>query len=178
MKNLFLISFVLFLFRCTGDLNQDENQAKDYDKNGPRVTTTAWSNVDTIDVEAINKDLTLGKPTLDVGIYFPSNLDPDFDKITLTKMLESFMAEKEIYETTSVQINLLWVKTGEIDPRFLSIQANETPGIPKTEYVNIYEHMRRHPARLTKETKQAFESMIESDPDNHRTIYLIGQVEG
>jgi len=132
-----------------------------------------WSVVESIDLEKINSDLMPGVPTIDVGIYFPSNLDRQFDKVTLEQVIEGFLSAKEIYKPTGVQLNLLWLKTGVVDERFLSIQANEVPGVPRTEYVNMYRHMERTPSQLTKEARQAFESIIERGKDNSRTIYLI-----
>ena len=132
-----------------------------------------WTINEAVDVNAINSDLVPGRPTIDVGIYFPSNFDPGFDKVTLPAMLDSFMSAKEIYAPAGVQLNLLWVKSGEVDPRFLAIQANEIPRIPDTEYVTLYVSSRRHPAELTEMAKSAFESVIEPDEDNSRTIYLV-----
>jgi hypothetical protein len=137
------------------------------------VKRTEWIKVDTIDIAAFNSDLINGKPTLDIGVYFPSNFDAAFDKVTLNQMMTSIKAAKEIYKPTGVQINLLWVKTGEIDPRYLSIQANEVPGVPQTEYVNMYEHSKRHPAELTPIAMDAFTSIIESDANNSKIVYLI-----
>ena len=132
-----------------------------------------WQELDTLSLDRINADIEAGKPTVDVGIYFPSNFDPDYKKVTMASMLESFLAAKEIYKPTDLQLNLLFVKTGEIDPSYLAIQANEVPGVPVTEYVNTYEHMERHPARLTGHAREAFDAIVEPDPQNDRTIYLI-----
>ncbi len=141
----------------------------------PSIETrrVAWKVVDTIDIAAFNKDVVVGKPTMDVGVYVPSNLDPAFKKVTLERMLQSIEAAKEIFKPTGVQINLLWVKAGEVHPKYLAIQANEVPGVPDTEYVNTYEHMRRHPSELTPLARSAFQSIVEPHPDNPRTIYLI-----
>ncbi len=138
-----------------------------------KIETVAWTAVDSIDINSFNNDLEVGKPTLDVGIYFPSNFDTAFRKVTLPRMMESFKVAKEIYKPTGIQINLLWVKTGQLNPNYFSIQANEVPGIPQTEYINMYSHMRRHPALLTAHAKEAFTSIVEPDKNNTRTIYLI-----
>lgn len=167
MKNLISLTVVvLIVFSACSDEETEHVREMKVDK-------VEWSEVDSIDVGEFNSDLEPGKLTMDVGIYFPSNLDESFDKVKLSSMMESLQAAKEIYAPTDVQINLLWVKTGEIDPSYLSIQANEVPGIPNTEYTNLYEHGYRNPAKLTEETKQAFESIIESAPNNDRTIYLV-----
>lgn len=136
-------------------------------------SAVAWKVVDTVDIAAFNKDLVAGKPTMDVGVYFPSNFDPAFKKVTLERLLESLQAAKGIYKPAGVQINVLWIKTGEVNPNYLSIQSNEVPGVPDTEYVNTYQHMRRHPSKLTALARNAFQSMIEPHRDNSRTIYLI-----
>lgn len=138
-----------------------------------KVAPVNWSLVESIDIKKINAGLVSGVPTIDVGVYFPSNLDPGFDKVTLEQVVKGFLSAKDIYAPTGVQLNLLWVKTGKISERFLSIQSNEVAGVPRTEYVNMYRHMKRHPSHLTDDARSAFESMIESESNNHKTIYLI-----
>lgn len=145
-------------------------EAKESNKITERVV---WKKVDTIDIRSFNKDLEVGKLTMDVGVYFPSNLDTAFHKVTLAQMMESIRNAKEIFQPTGVQINLLFVKTGEVNPEYFSIQANEVPGIPETEYVNMYVHAKRHPSQLTGHAKEAFTSIIEPEENNERTIYLI-----
>ncbi len=166
---LFLLSLSLSINSCVEYENKDERKKRESEIQ----EKVSWEIDNSIDSKVINSDLVAGKMTIDVGIYFPSNLDKAFKKVTLDKMIESFKAAKEIYKPTDVQLNLLWVKTGKVNPSFFSIQANETPGIPRTEYVNMYQHMQRHPAVLTKHAKAAFEHIVEPDKDNHRTIYLI-----
>lgn len=139
----------------------------------PAIKPVAWKVVPSVDLAAFNKDLEPGKPTMDVVIYVPSNFDPSFKKLTLEQMLEGVRAAKEIYRPAGVQINLVTVKTGVVDPRFLAIQANEIPRIPDTEYINMYEGNRRHPSELTDMARQAFQSMIEPRKDSDRTIYLV-----
>jgi hypothetical protein len=88
-------------------------------------------------------------------------------------MIESFFFAKEIFKPTGVQLNLIFTKTGNINSSYLSIQANEVPGIPDTEYVNLYDNSRRHPSIPTNHAINAFRSIIEEDINNSRTIYLI-----
>lgn len=137
------------------------------------IQPVQWLTVNAVDLRAINSDLSEDQPTVDIGIYMPSNLDPDFNKVTLDKMMESYLAAKEIYKPTGVQLNLKFVKTGEINPSYLAIQANEIPQVPATEYANTYVNMKRNPSQLTEKAKKAFQSMIEPEDHNDRTIYLI-----
>lgn len=140
---------------------------------GPALETPSWRDTLESEVAALNADLEAGAPTVDVGIYLPSNFDPAFDLVTAERMLGSFAAAKEIYRPADVQLRLLFVRTGDVDPRILSLQSNETPGVPNGGYVNMYEHNRRHPSRPTPRAVAAFESIVEPAPDNHRTVYLV-----
>ena len=138
-----------------------------------RAKPVAWKPAESVDLAGFNKDLVPDTPTMDVVIYFPSNFDPAFKKVTLPRMLESLKAAKEIFKPAGVQINLVAVRTGAIDPSFLAIQSNEIPRVPDTEYANTYESMRRHPSELTELARNAFESIIEPHKDNARMIYLV-----
>mgnify|MGYP001372291874 CR=1 FL=1 len=88
-----------------------------------KINLVDWNKIESIDVENINSDLVLGNPTIDIGIYFPSNLDPSFKKVTLDQLVKGFKSAKEIYKPTSMQLNLLWIKTGKIDKKFLSTRS-------------------------------------------------------
>jgi hypothetical protein len=137
------------------------------------MSKATWTETEKAAVAEFNANLEPGKYTLDVGVYFPSNFDSSFKKVTLESMMIGLKAAKEIYATTGVQIHLKWIKTGEIDPSYLSIQANEVPGIPNTGYINLYEHSKRHPAELTEHAKEAFEHIIEVEENSDRTIYFV-----
>lgn len=171
MKKLNYFILFLLLYSCT--TSQEESESTSPNTIKKDIDLVDWHTLDSIDIADFNKEIVAGKLTLDVGVYFPTNFDPDFSKVTLSRMLESIKAAKEIYEPTGVQINLLWVKTGELNSKYFSIQANEVPGIPLTEYVNMYEHMKRHPAELTELGMTTFNSIIEPDNNNARTVYLI-----
>jgi hypothetical protein len=149
------------------------NSSNTFNYNADSTPIVNWSRIDSIDINEINSDLVKGKPTVDIGIYFPSNLDSTFTKVTFNKMIESFFFAKEIFKPTGVQLNLIFAKTGNINSSYLSIQANEVPGIPDTEYVNLYDNSRRHPSIPTNHAINAFRSVIEEDINNSRTIYLV-----
>lgn len=139
----------------------------------PAVEKVQWTPVASVDLASFNSDVVPGKPSVDVAIYVPSNFDPSFDKVSVTRMLEGLRIAKEIYRQAGLQVNLLSVKTGAVDPKFLSIQANEIPRVPDTEYINSYESSKRHPAELTEMALQAFQSMVEVDDNSPNTIYLL-----
>ena len=166
-KTMPVLLVFLYVTGCTNSYNLSSNHNAD---SKPNVN---WRHIDSIDTNEINSDLVNGKPTVDIGIYFPSNLDSSFTRVTLNKMIESFLFAKKIFRPTDVQLNLLFAKTGNVNSSYLSIQANEVPGIPETEYVNLYENSRRHPSIPTTHALDAFRSIIEIDTNNSRTIYLI-----
>jgi len=160
----FLLILILSIVACQTNTQVDEEE---------EIARAQWQDLSSWDLKEINADIEEGKPTVDIGIYFPTNLDEDFNKVSLEKMMESYLAAKEIYKPTGVQLNLKFMRTGEIDPAYLAIQANEIPQVPATEYANTYVNMKRNPARLTKKAKDALNHIIEPDEANDRTIYLI-----
>jgi len=138
-------------------------------------TDVQWSLVDAIDVEAINSDLEVGKPTVDIGLYYPSNLHPDaVEKLPLSGLMEEFRNAKKVFEPTGVQLNLLWVKTGTVDPRHLAINASKwETDLPSGGYGNMYVQSAIHPTEMSDGALEAFETIIEPAPENSRTVYLV-----
>lgn len=126
-------------------------------------------------VDEINSDNRPGRPTVDIGIYFPSNHDTAFSQTySLETLLKDFVGAKKIFSVAGVQLNLLWIKTGDIDPKFLEIQANTLEGTtPSGLYANMYVDSLRQGSGLTQEARDAFESIVEVAKDNHRTVYLV-----
>ena len=165
-KNVCLIITCLIFATCA----ESELTPKKEESGVQKVT---WETVFDEEVAELNSDLEPGKLTMDLGVYFPSNLDPGFDKVTMPAILEGLKAAKEIYEPTGVQINILWIKTGEVNPAYFAIQANEVPGVAVSEYANTYVHMGRNPAKVTAKANEAFQSIIEDAPDNRNTLYMV-----
>ncbi|MDH5620521.1 MAG: hypothetical protein OEY74_00420 [Gammaproteobacteria bacterium] len=148
-----------------------------YFASGPGIAAepVRWSTIRENLVAEINSDIETGKPTVDVGIYFPSNHDPAFkETYSLDTLLKDFVGAKEIFSAADMQLNLLWIKTGDIDPQYLEIQANTLEGTtPSGLYTNMYVDSRRQDSGLTQETRDAFESIIEMDENNRRTVYIV-----
>lgn len=134
-----------------------------------------WNPVKPEIVRQINSDIEVGLPTADIGIYYPSNLDKAFtNQFSLDDLIEDFVKAKPIFAAAGVQLNLLWIKTGEIDPAFFEIQANSiTEESPGSQYANMYVDSRRQQAGLSKEALDAFESIVEKHDSNDRTVFLV-----
>ena len=139
------------------------------------VSAVEWSAVESIDVQAINADLEPGKPTVDIGLYYPSNLhEGAADKLPLSGLIEEFRNAKKVFAPTGVQLNLLWVKTGEVDPRHLAIFASKWESdLPSGGYANMYVQSAIHPTEMSDGATEAFEAIIEPTGDNSRTVYLV-----
>lgn len=126
-------------------------------------------------VASINSDIRRGAPTVDVGMYYPSNGDPAFrGQLDEVEMLAQFKKAKETFLAAGVQMNLLWLKTGSVDQRHFAILAND-PGsvMPDSNFVSMYENGRRNPTQPTQAAIDAFEAIVEPHPDNDRTIYVL-----
>ncbi|NJO12853.1 MAG: hypothetical protein HC872_04630 [Gammaproteobacteria bacterium] len=91
---------------------------------------TGWTLTRTDVVARINADLKPGVPTADVAIYYPSNLDPPFaERVSLDgSLIPQFVRAKEIFAAAGVQLKLVWIKTGPVDPQFFEIQSNDMAG--------------------------------------------------
>lgn len=142
---------------------------------GASAEAVRWTAVNQDEVRRINSDLSPNVPTADIAIYFPANLDPAFVAgFSLAGLLEQVVRAKEIFGAVGVQLNLLWVKTGKIDPSFFEIQANDlAPATPAGKYTNLYIDSRRQGSGLSGEALAAFESIVEKDKGNDRTVYLV-----
>lgn len=134
-----------------------------------------WQIDTSVDVNEINEDLVKTDPTVDVGVYYPSSLDRKFRKmVSVDGIVKEFQEAKRIFGEAGVQLKLLWVKRGYVNPKHLSIQASDTDQQPPSDgYVNMYVNSERKPTKLTKEAAAAFDAVVEFDSRNADTIYLV-----
>ncbi len=134
-----------------------------------------WSSIYKDVVEHLNRDIEPNVPTADIGIYYPANLDEGFvATFSVQDLVEEVVRAKKIFAVAGVQLNLLWIKSGDIDPSYLEIQANDIATmIPGGKYANMYRNSRREQSGLSREANDAFETIIEKHPKNDRTVYLL-----
>ena len=74
---LFIVLFPSLNVHCT--LNETGSPAN-LGATNDSISKAEWTIIDSIDYETLNADIVPGKPTMDVGVYLPSNLDPEFKK--------------------------------------------------------------------------------------------------
>lgn len=134
-----------------------------------------WHIDTTVNVDEINLDLVDTEPTVDVAVYYPSNADHKFrEMVPVSGIIEEFKEAKRIFNEAGVQLKLLWVKHGYVDPKYFSILSSDTEQeLPRDGYVNMYVDAERNPAQLTDSAVAAFDSIVEFDSRNADTIYLI-----
>ncbi len=151
----------------------DESKLTGDESNRDRVTVV-YQTLDSIDPAKINADLKPGNPTVDVGIYLGEAEEETHGYAESPgDLVASFKRAKEIFAEAGVQLKLLWVKRATVPPDWLTIQANDFTGDPVPPEINAYVGYRSAGWSLTSEAKAAFEGIIEQQPENHRTIYLL-----
>ena len=137
--------------------------------------TAEWGPVATVDIDDINSDLVAGQPTVDVAIYYPSNLDaPHHEKVNVGLLEHGFGKAKEIFAAAGVQLKLVSFTTGELDPQFFAIDSTiSSKELPSLRFVNMYRGAERRPARLSADALEAFEMIVGDAPGNDRIVHLV-----
>lgn len=127
------------------------------------------------ELDAFNEDLKPGKPTVDVAIYYPDNLDPRHqEKVNLDLLLDGFGSAKDVFSEAGVQLRLIGINSGPLDPALFMIRASK-PGrdLPMGHYSNMYIEAERHPSELTDEAIEVFRSVIGDVPNSDRIIHIV-----
>ena len=117
----------------------------------------SWGPVPEVDVAAINADLDPSLPTVDVAMYYPSNLDPAHGaKVTIDLLVEGFTKAKPIFLAAGVQLNLLWLRTGHLHPHLFAVNSTK-PGneLPSGRFANMYVEAERRPSVCSDEALEA-----------------------
>lgn len=137
------------------------------------TTTDVW--VPTIDVDPINGELDPALPTVDVAMYYPNNLDPAHSaKVTVDLLISGFTAAKRIFLEAGVQLKLLWLKSGYLDPALFAVNSTR-PGseLPSGRFANMYVEAERRPAVVSDEALSAFQTIVGEVPNSDRIVHLI-----
>ncbi len=136
-----------------------------------------WAAADWADLEELNADLVHGSPTADIAIHYPANLDSAHSaKVTPELMLDGFRQAKPIFVEAGVQLRLVAVRTGDLDPALFEVHSTVPDGqTPGPRFVDMYRGAERCPSRISTEAKSAFEATIgtwEAD-DMDRIVHLV-----
>lgn len=134
-----------------------------------------WTVVRAPDTEQINSDLAAGRPTADVVIHYPNNLDPAHqEKVSLDLLLDGFRSAKEVFSAADVQLRLLGVRSGPLDPkRFMIRSAKRGTDLPMGQYSNMYIEAERNPSELTDEAVDTFRTVIGESKNGDRTVHIV-----
>ena len=143
-------------------------------KGRPRSWPVVYQELASIRTAAINDDLKMGVPTVDVAIYLAETEgQPHVYATSPEDLRRSFERAKEIFTAAGVQLRLLWVRRATVPSDWLSVQANEVRGVPSPPELNKYVGYRAAKWGLTMKSQQVFERVIQRSAENHRTIYLL-----
>lgn len=134
-----------------------------------------WHPVESVDLADINSDLAAGEPTVDVAIYYPSNLDvPHHEKVSVELLEHGFRKAKEVFGEAGVQLKLVAFQTGWLDPRFFAVDSTiSSEELPSLRFVNMYRAAERRPSRVSADCLEAFETIIGDAPGNDRIVHLV-----
>ena len=134
-----------------------------------------WTEAESVNVGAINSDLEDGVPTADVAIHYPLNLDPAHSaKLTPDLLVSGFEHAKPIFGEAGVQLRLVTVRTGYLDPVLLEVASTDDVNqVPGPRFVNMYRAAERRPSRLSADAEAAFEAVIGGMPSADRIVHLV-----
>lgn len=137
--------------------------------------TPSWSSVATVDIDEVNSDVVAGQPTVDVAIYYPSNLDrAHHEKVNVDLLEHGFLEAKKIFAVAGVQLKLVSFTTGHLDPRLFAIDsAISSDELPSLRFVNMYTAAERRPSRIADDALEAFETIVGDEPGNDRIVHLV-----
>ena len=128
-----------------------------------------------VDLEGFNAGLEDGRATVDIGVFYPENLEPlHRRRVQLETVIDGVLEARRIFGKVGVQLALVSVQTGPLDPDLLVVQA-EAPGseLPGGRYANLYVERQNRPSRLSPAARDAFETVIGAGPEHDRRIHLV-----
>ncbi len=128
-----------------------------------------------VDLKALNAGLEDGRATVDIGIFYPDNLERAHRRrVQLETVIDGVLEARRIFGKVGVQLALVSVRTGPVDPTLLVVLAEE-PGteLPGGRYANLYVERQKRPSRLSPAARAAFESVIDARAGHHRRIHLL-----
>lgn len=137
--------------------------------------TRKWAAHPDVDVEAINADLVSGRKTVDVALYYPDNLDErHHSTVNVELLLEGFTRAKEVFAAADVQLKLTKFDTGRLSPSHFAIKASKRGrDLPMGRFSNMYVQAEQHPAVISDEAQEAFESMIGDEPGSDLVVHVV-----
>lgn len=134
-----------------------------------------WHPERSVDVDAVNADLEVGKPTVDVAIYYPSNLDPAHHELVNPELLfDGFDHARRVFDAAGVQLRLAKFATGTIDPQLFSLRSAERGrDLPSSRFANMYRHAERTPAIVSDAALRLFDTVIGDAPGNDLVVHIV-----
>lgn len=133
--------------------------------------------IETLATDTLNAALVSGAPTVDLGVYVPATEDERYTtRVPLHTLVRRIRYAQEIFARVGVQLHVLWIKRVAMpDTSWLTIPANAMRGTVGSDDVpTLYHKMQAQQSALTPEAERVLGGIIEPDPRNDRTVYLVG----
>ena len=166
---LVLLIPILVLSACTG-----EPQGPVVPEGGETVEIVATVTSE-IAADSINRALDPALPTVDIGMYLLDTQSARYtSRMPVDEVVRRYGLAQDIFEEVGVQLNLLWIRTVALEPEVLAIRSNVMAGEPAGDVPDLYEKSRLQQSTLSPEATSVFEAIVEPDPANDRTLYLVG----
>ena len=128
-----------------------------------------------IGTDSLNAPVAEGIPTVDVGMYLLDTASPTYNRrMPVAEVTRRYRLARDVFAGSGVRLNLMWIKTVEVTPEVIAIESNVMAGTPAGDISNLYEKSRQQKSTLSPEAEAVFEAIIEEDPANDRTVYLVG----
>ncbi len=134
-----------------------------------------WEEIRSDEIEEINADLEVGRPTADIAIHYPDNLDRAHrEKVNVELLLEGFRSAKAVFAQVGVQLRLVVIRSGPLDPkRFMIRSAKRGADLPMGQYSNMYVEAERNPSALTDEAVDTFRAVIGDSVKAEHTVHIV-----
>jgi hypothetical protein len=136
-----------------------------------------WATAEWADLDEMNADVVDGDPTADIAIHYPANLDSAHSaKVTPDLMLDGFRKAKPIFAEAGVQLRLVTVRSGDLDPALFEVHSTlPGGGTPGPRFVDMYRGAERSPSQISEQAEAAFESTVGTweNEDMDRVVHLV-----
>ncbi|NNE71451.1 MAG: hypothetical protein HKN29_13965 [Rhodothermales bacterium] len=157
----------LFVLGCA----PAEESAPGADTNAAPVTARV---VEELDTASLNRDAG-DMPTVDIGMYLIETDSERYnERMPQDEIHRRYELAREVFAGVGVNLNLMWIRLVEVNTDDLEIESNVMLGSPAGDIDDLYEKSRQQRSALSPEAEAMFEAIIEPDPANDRTVYLVG----
>ena len=133
-----------------------------------------YKRINGLELASLNRNLKACLPTVDLSIYLAEKTAQPHRYVQFPEeLLKSLETSREIFASAGVQLKIRSIKRSRVPPSWLEITANQLKGVPVAPKYNTYLAYRQEEWSLSEQAERVLEGIIEKEPFNNRTIYLV-----